>query len=170
MFCPFICYEKLIAKILLENNLTISSAESCTGGLISSMLTDVSGSSAFIKLNFVTYANEAKEKCLNVLSETLVNYGAVSEQTAKEMAKGLLTKTKSDFALSVTGIAGPLGGSREKPVGLAYVGLAENLGKTVKVEKILMPKFLPRKFMKFCFARYALYFALKYIREVRKGS
>lgn len=110
-----------LARILKENKLVIATAESCTGGLLSSRLTDVSGSSDFVKLNFVTYANEAKEEILNVPHEILESYGAVSSQCAEAMAKGLRKRTGCDIALCTTGIAGPAGGSREKPVGLMYV-------------------------------------------------
>lgn len=113
-------YAEEIGKILLDKNLTISTCESCTGGLLSSRLTDISGSSAYIRLNLVTYANEAKEKMLNVSNKTLVEHGAVSEQCAYEMAKGLYLLTNSDICVSTTGIAGPTGGSLEKPVGLMY--------------------------------------------------
>lgn len=112
--------EEILGKFLSENNLTISSVESCTGGLLSSKLTDVSGSSAYIKLNLVTYANEAKMRMLNVNEATLNNFGAVSEECAFEMAKGLYELTKSDICVSTTGIAGPTGGTKEKPVGLMY--------------------------------------------------
>lgn len=112
--------EEILGKFLSENNLTISSVESCTGGLLSSKLTDVSGSSAYIKLNLVTYANEAKMRMLNVNEATLNNFGAVSEECAFEMAKGLYELTKSDICVSTTGIAGPTGGTEEKPVGLMY--------------------------------------------------
>ena len=97
----------LAGKILAERNKTISVAESCTGGLLSSLLTDVSGSSSYIKANFVTYANEAKSKYLGVSEETLEKYGAVSVQTAGEMVKGLLQSTGTDYAIATTGIAGP---------------------------------------------------------------
>ena len=163
MFCIFENYEKEIAKFLIRKNLTAAAAESCTGGLISSLLTDVSGSSAYIKSNFVTYSNEAKEKYLFVSKETLEKYGAVSEQTAYEMAEGLLKQTEANFALGITGIAGPTGGSKEKPVGLAYLGVACKAETVVK--KILMPAFLPRKFMKFCFAKKALYYLNKQIKD-----
>ena len=109
-----------IAKILIENNLTISTTESCTGGLLSSKFTDVSGSSAFVHLNFVTYANEAKNRILGVPLETLENYGAVSEECSYEMASGLQKLTNADICISTTGIAGPTGGTNEKPVGLMY--------------------------------------------------
>lgn len=112
--------EEILGKFLSENNLTISSAESCTGGLLSSKLTDVSGSSAFVRLNLVTYSNEAKQKMLGVKDQTLKNFGAVSKECAFEMAKGLYKLTKSDICISTTGIAGPTGGTKEKPVGLMY--------------------------------------------------
>lgn len=110
-----------IKEILLKNNLTVSTAESCTGGLISSYLTDISGSSGFVFQNFVTYSNSAKEKFLNVKHETLEKYGAVSEQTAYEMGLGL--KKYSDCSVTTTGILGPTGGSIAKPIGLCYISL-----------------------------------------------
>jgi len=109
--------EEKIGKFLIENNLTISTVESCTGGLLSSKLTDVSGSSSYITLNLVTYSNEAKNKMLGVI---LDKEGAVSENCALQMAKGLQNLTKADICVSTTGIAGPTGGSKEKPVGLMY--------------------------------------------------
>ena len=112
--------EQKLGQLLLEKKLTLSTAESCTGGLLSSKLTDVNGSSAFVHLNFITYSNEAKQKILNVTEETLNNYGAVSEQCSFEMAKGLYDFTHSDICVSTTGIAGPTGGTKEKPVGLMY--------------------------------------------------
>ena len=113
-------YAEEIGKILLNNNLKISTCESCTGGLLSSKLTDISGSSAYITLNLTTYANEAKQKMLNVSEKTLKELGAVSEECAFEMAKGLFELTGSDICVSTTGIAGPTGGTPEKPVGLMY--------------------------------------------------
>ena len=113
--------EEELGKYLIENNLTIATAESCTGGLLSSRLTDVSGSSEYVKLNFVTYANEAKHKILGVSWDILNNYGAVSEECAEAMANGLYAVTKCDVALCTTGIAGPTGGTKEKPVGLVYI-------------------------------------------------
>lgn len=116
--------EELIAKLLIQTAKTLAVAESCTGGLISSLLTDISGSSQYTKVNFVTYSNEAKHEYLGVENQTLEEYGAVSEQVAKEMAQGIIKNTGSDFALSTTGIAGPNGGSDKKPVGLIYIGVA----------------------------------------------
>ena len=110
-----------LKKILIENNLTLSSAESCTGGLISSYLTDIDGASAFIFQNFVTYSNAAKTKFLGVSPLTLETYGAVSMQTAREMSEGLLKYATCSIA--TTGILGPTGGTKEKPVGLVYIGL-----------------------------------------------
>ncbi len=112
--------EEQIAEILIKNKLTIATTESCTGGLLSSRLTDVSGSSAFVHLNLVTYANEAKHKMLGVREETLENFGAVSPECAYEMAEGLYKLTNADICVSTTGIAGPTGGSAEKPVGLMF--------------------------------------------------
>ena len=109
-----------IAKILTERNLKIATVESCTGGLLSSKLTDVSGSSVFIHLNLVTYANEAKHQMLGVRNETLENFGAVSEECSYEMASGLQKLTDADICVSTTGIAGPTGGTSEKPVGLMF--------------------------------------------------
>lgn len=135
-----------IAAILIHHKLTISTAESCTGGLLSSKLTDVSGSSAFIHLNFVTYANEAKHKILGVQLETLEKHGAVSEECAREMAEGLHRVTNADICVSTTGIAGPTGGSEEKPVGLMYSGIYFK-GK-ISVYKILLPPETERVEMK----------------------
>lgn len=124
-----------IGNILTANNLTISTTESCTGGLLSSRLTDVSGSSAYIRLNLVTYANEAKNKMLQVQSEILDKYGAVSEECSYQMAKGLCELTNSDICVSTTGIAGPTGGSKEKPVGLMFSTIySKNKFKTYKIQ------------------------------------
>lgn len=118
--------EKKIGDLLIKKGLSISVAESCTGGLVSSRLTDVSGSSEYIFQNIVTYSNDAKIKCLNVNVQTLDEFGAVSEQTAKEMAEGVRTFSNTDIGLSTTGIAGPTGGTQEKPVGLVYIGVSLN--------------------------------------------
>ena len=112
-----------VVKLLVKNKLKISTAESCTGGLISAAITAVSGSSEVFDEGICTYANTAKMKYLNVPGQTLEKYGAVSEQTALAMAKGMAQQSGSDIALSVTGIAGPTGGTSEKPVGTVYVGL-----------------------------------------------
>lgn len=142
--------EEKIAEILIKKHLRIATAESCTGGLLSSRLTDVSGSSAFVHLNFVTYANEAKHSILGVSMETLETKGAVSEECAREMAEGLHKVTGADICISTTGIAGPTGGSPEKPVGLMFSGIYF-AGKTI-VYKILMPSKTERVEMKQRFA------------------
>ena len=113
-----------IKDILVKNKLPLLTAESCTGGLISSYLTDISGASEFIFSNFVTYSNDAKMKYLSVQKSTLEKYGAVSEQTAKEMSQGLLKLSNNQgCSIATTGILGPTGGSKEKPVGLVYISL-----------------------------------------------
>ena len=129
-----------IKEILTKNNLSLSTAESCTGGLLSSYLTDISGASEFIFQNFVTYSNDAKNKILKVKKETLDNFGAVSEETAYEMSEGLLDW--ADTSIATTGILGPTGGSKEKPVGLCYisVGFKQNNKKQIKVIKFLSKK------------------------------
>ncbi len=113
--------EKALADLLQSAGLTISCAESCTGGLISATLINVPGISELYKAGFVTYSNKAKRKLLGVKKGTLEKYGAVSSQTAQEMVKGLLAETKTDVGIAVTGIAGPDGGTKEKPVGLVYI-------------------------------------------------
>ena len=113
--------EDKVAQLLLERNLTVSVAESLTGGLVASRLINYPGISKSFLEGFVTYSNEAKMRALNVRRETLENYGAVSEETAREMAYGAAFFSGSDIGASTTGIAGPDGGSKEKPVGLVYV-------------------------------------------------
>lgn len=115
-------------EFLKNNNLTISTAESCTGGMIASAITDVSGSSVFFGTGVVTYSNEAKMKLIGVKKETLETYGAVSEQTACEMAEGILKLGDADVSVAVTGIAGPTGGTPKKPVGLVYIGVSGKYG------------------------------------------
>lgn len=119
--------NKLI-ELLKKHNMTISTAESCTGGLIAKSITDVSGASDVFGYGFVTYANEAKMKLLGVWEETLTQYGAVSEPVAVLMSRGARRASGSDIAVSVTGIAGPGGGSDEKPIGLVYISLATKYG------------------------------------------
>ena len=157
--------EEKLGKFLLDNKLTIATAESCTGGLLSSKLTDISGSSAFIHLNFVTYANEAKHNILGVSWDILNNFGAVSEECAQAMAEGLQKATRADIALCTTGIAGPTGGTKEKPVGLIYIGLRYKNITTIR-EVRLSPD-LPRTQMKEEFANQALNFALSILTTDR---
>lgn len=124
--------EDVVVKLLKQHQFTLSTAESCTGGLLTGRLVNVSGVSEVLKEGFITYSNEAKMKYLGVKEDTLIKYGAVSEQTAKEMAIGAARTAGSDTALSITGIAGPEGGTDEKPVGLVFIS-CNVLGKlTVK--------------------------------------
>ena len=109
---------------LSTQNLKVTCAESCTGGLLAANLTRLPGSSAWFDMGFVTYSNEAKQQMLNVNPTTLAHYGAVSEEVVREMALGALISSKADYALSISGIAGPAGGSEDKPVGLVWFGLA----------------------------------------------
>ena len=115
-------YEFEVARLLEEKKLHVATAESCTGGLIAGTLVNVPGISAWFGEGYVTYSNEAKEKLLGVSHETLVTYGAVSEQTAKQMAEGVAKAAGVEVSIVSTGIAGPDGGTDEKPVGLVYLG------------------------------------------------
>ncbi len=124
-----------IKEILIKNNLKISAGESCTGGQISSYMTDIDGASNFLEQSFVTYAPEAKQKFLNVKKKTIDEFGVVSKEVAQEMAKGLLEY--ADVAVSTTGYAGPTGGDEKNPLGTVYIGLGlkkngQNIVKSVK--------------------------------------
>lgn len=127
-------YHQLIEH-LKANKLTISTAESCTGGLIAKLITDVPGSSDVFIGGVVSYSNEMKMKWLGVKQVTLIKYGAVSEQTVGEMLNGILLETGSDLAVAVSGIAGPTGGTPEKPVGTVFIGVA--LHEQIVVKKYL---------------------------------
>ena len=117
-----------LAVSLIKKNKKLALAESCTGGWIAKALTDLSGSSAWFDRGFVTYSNEAKQEMLGVAATTLDNYGAVSQETVSEMAVGALKNSHADYSLSVSGIAGPDGGSTEKPVGLVWFAWADKDG------------------------------------------
>ena len=155
--------ENQIGEILISKNLTIATTESCTGGLLSSKLTDVSGSSAYIHLNLVTYANEAKHKMLGVSAETLENFGAVSEECSYEMAKGLQKLSGADICVSTTGIAGPTGGSKEKPVGLMYSTIFSK--DRFKTYKIQLKSNIERVEMKELFTECVLKNILEWIKD-----
>ena len=131
-----ISIEDIVCKLLLEKNLTISTAESCTGGLVSATLINYPGVSSVFMEGCVAYSNESKINRLGVKKETLDKFGAVSEETAREMAQGIAKNFKTNIGLSTTGIAGPGGGSKEKPVGLVYIGIYIN-GKTI-VKKFIL--------------------------------
>ncbi len=128
-----------VAELLKKHKRTVATAESCTGGLIAKLLTDIPGSSEYFIEGVVAYANEAKTRLLGVPAELITEHGAVSEQVAVAMAMGCRAKSGADFALSTTGIAGPTGGTPEKPIGLVYIGLADTHGCRVE-ELRLDPK------------------------------
>lgn len=153
--------EQKIGILLREKGWTVSVAESCTGGLVSSRLTDISGSSDYVQCNIVTYSNVAKMKFLGVKAETLESYGAVSEQTALEMAQGVRALNATSIGLSLTGIAGPLGGTEDKPVGLLYVGLCDVDG-AVMAKQYRAPLWA-RKEVKYWFSQCALHFLAQHL-------
>ena len=125
--------EELVVQELKKQGKTLATAESCTGGLLAKRITDIAGSSAVFEMGCTTYANEAKEALLGVPHETLTQYGAVSEETARAMAEGIVRRAGSDIGVGITGIAGPEGGTAEKPVGLIYIALSD--GKNTWVAK-----------------------------------
>jgi len=116
--------EGAVAKLLIDSKLTIATAESCSGGLLAHRLTNVSGSSEYLLGGVISYSNDIKVSKVGVKQDTLIMYGAVSEETAGEMAQGIKEKFQTDIGVGITGIAGPTGGTDEKPVGLVYIGLA----------------------------------------------
>ena len=126
--------EEKVVKLLNEKGLVLATAESCTGGLIAKRITDVSGSSAVFNCGIVSYSNEIKEKVLGVQHKTLEAYGAVSEQTVREMVKGVLEISGADVAVSVSGIAGPNSDNTQKPVGLIF--LAVSNGNKIIVKQL----------------------------------
>lgn len=127
-----------LAQLLIKNNKQLTVAESCTGGWVAKVLTDLTGSSVWFERGFVTYSNEAKHEMLGVAASTLETYGAVSQETVTEMATGALKNSHADFSLSISGIAGPDGGSAEKPVGLvwfSWAAIENNKQNTLATEK-----------------------------------
>ena len=124
-----------IVKLLTKKKLTVSFAESCTGGLLASSITAISGSSKVFNMGLVTYSNNAKVKLLQVPKKTITKYGAVSYETCLSMVKNLSKISKSNISISITGVAGPNGGTKEKPVGLVYIGLKK--GSKIIIRKTL---------------------------------
>lgn len=120
-----------VGQLLLTRNASVTTAESCTGGWIAKALTDIAGSSAWFERGFVTYSNEAKQQMVGVSESTLAQFGAVSEQVVREMAQGALSEAGAQYALSVSGIAGPDGGSEGKPVGTVWFGFAASTGEVL---------------------------------------
>lgn len=129
--------EEILAKNIIDEltkkNMTVAAAESCTGGLVAATLVSIPGASAVLNESYITYSNEAKHRILGVKNETLEAYGAVSEQTAAEMALGVAKTANANVGIATTGIAGPDGGTQEKPVGLVYIACSVN--GEVKVTK-----------------------------------
>lgn len=146
-----------LQNLLREKKQTITVAESCTGGLIASKITAISGSSDVFKGSIVTYSNDIKHQELNVQEETLKNFGAVSKEVVQEMLSGVLIKFDADFAIAISGIAGPNGGTQQKPVGTVVIGIASKngtskikiyqfLGTRTKIQKISATKALEKVF------------------------
>ena len=121
-----------IVEILSKKKLTVSFAESCTGGLLASSITSIGGSSKVFDMGLVTYSNNAKVKLLKVPKKTITKYGAVSYETCLSMVKNLSKISKSNISISITGVAGPNGGTKEKPVGLVYIGLKKGSKTIIK--------------------------------------
>ncbi len=155
--------EQSVARILFNYSLKVSTAESCTGGLLSSRLTDIAGSSSFTKENFVTYANEAKIELLGVSPEVIEKYGVVSEECALEMSEGLYKKTGCDVAIATTGVAGPTIPEPDKHVGLMYVAIKNKYANEVR--KIEINPYHSRKVIKFLFTQSALEFLIEFLNE-----
>ena len=164
-----ITLEQCVGQLLTQQKLTVGVAESCTGGLVSSRLTDVPGSSNYIVLNAVTYSNAQKEKLLGVKPATLEAFGAVSEACAAEMAEGIKKLSGCDIGVSLTGISGPDGGSVEKPVGLVFIGLCGVDGKT-QTHKVLVNKNYSRTDIKHWFSQYALNIIRRYLVSLAPES
>lgn len=154
--------EEEVGGSLRSRGLTLALAESCTGGLVASLLTDIPGSSDYFMASFVTYSNESKVSALNVSPGTLAVHGAVSEEVAREMARGAREAGMADIGVAITGIAGPGGGSAEKPVGLVIFALDD--GSIVKVDRRVFPG--DRLAVKSAAARRAL----SMLREHLEGS
>ena len=121
-----------VVRILTKKKLSVSFAESCTGGLLASTITSISGSSKVFNMGLITYSNNAKVKLLKVPKKTITKYGAVSHETCLSMVKNLSKISKSNISISITGVAGPNGGTKQKPVGLVYVGLKKGRKTIIK--------------------------------------
>ena len=159
--------ETVVGMLLLEKNATLAVAESCTGGLIANLLTDVPGSSNYFLFSAVTYANQAKMKILHVNGETLDKHGAVSEKTADEMARSAKDIVDATYGLSTSGIAGPDGGTDDKPVGTVCIGLATPLSTITQRFKFTLPS---RRMNKHIFAVTALDMLRRDIIGVRQAN
>ena len=150
-----------VVKLLNKKRLKISFAESCTGGLLSSSITSISGSSKVFTLGLVTYSNQAKINILNVPKKIIMKHGAVSYETCLSMVKNLYKISRTNISISITGVAGPNGGTKQKPVGLVYIGVK-------KGNKILVKKFLFKKRTRNSIQRSTVYRALSLILSFAK--
>ncbi len=148
-----------VVKLLIKKRLKISFAESCTGGLLSSYITSISGSSKVFTVGLVTYSNEAKIRILKVPTRIIMKYGAVSHETCLFMVKNLNKVSKTNISLSITGVAGPKGGTKQKPVGLVYIGIK-------KGNKILVKKCFFRSKKRILIQRATVNQALKMILKI----
>ena len=155
--------ENAVVKALHESGLTLSAAESCTGGLIAKRITDISGCSDVFFGGCVTYTNDIKMRLISVSAETLERYGAVSEQTAKEMARGVRLATESDIGVSATGIAGPTGGTAETPVGTVFIGISTRNGESYR--KLILSPMRSREYIRQASATNAFDMILKAIKN-----
>ncbi|MBO5884083.1 MAG: competence/damage-inducible protein A [Clostridia bacterium] len=158
--------EEAVVRELKKHGLTLSAAESCTGGLIARRVTDISGASSVFLGGCVTYTNEIKEKLLGVSHETLESFGAVSKETAVEMAIGVRRVTGSDIAVSATGLAGPSGGSDELPVGTVFIGISTKKGE--KVRKLTLSARRSREYIRQVSASNALHMVLEYLKNIEE--
>lgn len=155
----------LLVDELIRKKKKVASAESCTGGMISMLITSISGASGVFDCGVCSYANVIKHNLLSVKEETLSTYGAVSEKTAMEMARGVRLLSKSDIGISTTGIAGPLGGSKYKPVGLVYVGVSTEMG-LVAHKLTLHDVCKDRESIRRLASSAALYYALRSVSDM----
>jgi len=158
--------EAVVGEMLREAKKTVAFAESCTGGLISKRITDISGSSNYFEGAFVSYSNRWKENLLGVSEKTLTAHGAVSEETAREMAENVRKKAGTDIGLSTTGIAGPTGGTKEKPVGLVYMAISD--GHTTQARKFYFRG--EREWVRYRASQAALNMIREYLLQVRGGD
>ncbi len=157
--------EALVGELLVQNGLWLATAESCTGGLVGHLITNVPGSSNYYRGGVISYANEAKVSLLGVSPATLAQFGAVSEQTVLEMARGVRIALQADIGVATSGIAGPSGGTLEKPVGTVWVGLSSANGELVdhhvwKGDRLAVKDQSAHK---------ALELVLEYLRKIRQG-
>ena len=155
--------EEVVVRELTEKHLTVAAAESCTGGLMLKRLTDIAGASACVSGGFVTYTNEMKMNLLGVKADTLAQHGAVSAETALEMARGARRVSGADIGVGITGIAGPGGGTEEKPVGTVYVAVVYGEREDVQLAPVRR-KWSDRSYTRHTSASFALSRVLKMIK------